>query len=371
MKDDEKLAWLALLYAPNIGVKARNELLGICPDPQQLLRKPPSVAPEALRNYARQPDWQRAEQDLTCLQQHNGELVTITQENYPELLHHLHDPPSVLFTHGNPDLLHMPQLAIVGSRHASRGGIETTQQFAHYLAQHSISITSGLAQGIDSAAHQGALNAGGNTIAVLGTGLDRVYPANNRELAHQIAQHGLLVTEYLPGSKPAAGHFPRRNRIIAALTSGVLVVEAALKSGSLITARLANELGREVFAIPGSIHNPLARGCHALIRDGAKLVETAEHVMEELATQFTGLLAQASYAPNPSDKPTEQDPDHQELLDIMGFNPISTDQLVTISRFNAAEISSMLLLLELQGHVSSLPGGLFTRVKQAAQFLSH
>ena len=351
------------MYAPGVGTQTLNTLLAECPDPQQLVNHPPRSAPDALHRYLRQPDWERANQDLAWLQQNNSQLLPINSPAYPPLLHNLNDPPSVLFINGDPDILHLPQLAVVGSRHASRSGMETTQQFCHYLAQHGVAITSGMAQGIDSAAHRGALVAQGKTIAVLGTGLDRVYPASNQQLAHDIAQQGILVSEYLPGSKPLPGHFPRRNRIIAGLSSGVLVVEAALKSGSLITARLASEIGRGVFAIPGSIHNPLARGCHALIREGVTLVETAEDVMQELMPQLAGLLPQPAPAITTEEASSDNNPDHQELLDNMGFDPIAIDQIIQHSRFTAAEVSSMLLLLELQGHVSSLPGGLFSRNK--------
>jgi DNA processing protein len=362
LTEQEKLAWLALLLAP-AGPAARNALLVECPDPQQLLRTPPSQARDKFRTYTRAPDWPTAEAHLSWLQQHAIHLIPITDTvAYPPLLRRLTDAPSVLFVHGNPDLLHLPQLAVVGSRHASQSGFATAQRFCAHLAQHGMAITSGMALGIDTAAHQGALSVQGYTIAVAGTGLDRVYPARNHQLAHQIVQQGALISEYLPGTKPLRHHFPRRNRLIAGLSLGVLVVEAALKSGSLITARLANELGREVFAIPGSIHNPLARGCHRLIRQGAKLVETAEHIIEELGAALSELslsLEQPPPAAEPST--TELTDEHQALLDAMGFDPVSTDQLVQRTGMSAAEVSSVLLLLELQSQVSSAPGGLFLR----------
>ena len=250
---------------------------------------------------------------------------------------------------------------MVGSRHATRGGLDNARRFSRFLAQAGLCITSGLAKGVDAAAHQGALQ-GGTSIAVLGTGLDRVYPACNRDLAHELAEKGLLVSEFPPGTPPLRHNFPRRNRLIAALSLGTLVVEAALKSGSLITARLSAELGRDVFAIPGSIHNPLARGCHALIRDGAKLVESGDHIAEELASLLHGSGAVDIEPMAEMTLERDMDADHATLLECMGFDPVSVDQLVQRSPFSAAEISSMLLLLELQGHVSSETGGRFARL---------
>ena len=364
LPDDALLAWLALLHAP-VGPTKLNPLLAECPDAQHLLSSPPSHAPAKFRTYTKSPNWTAAESHLAWLKQSGCHLIPITQETaYPSLLRRLTDAPTALFVQGDPTLLHLPQLAVVGSRHASQSGFSTAKQFCAHLAQHGMTITSGMALGIDTAAHQGALSVQGTTIAVAGTGLDRVYPARNHELAHQIANQGALISEYLPGTKPLRGHFPRRNRIIAGLSLGVLVIEAALKSGSLITARLANEMGREVFAIPGSIHNPLARGCHGLIRQGAKLVETAEHVVEELSAHLAELSASLDQ-PTQTTEPAydEVEPEHQILLAAMGFDPISPDQLVENTHLTAAEVSSILLLLELQGQVSSEPGGLFMRIR--------
>jgi len=366
LTENEQLSWLALLRAPNVGCRTLNPLLSNGYSPAELLHKmPPAETPEKLRNYLRNPNWKQAEADLGWLLDSGNQLLPISSPDYPQLLHELTDPPSALFIKGDTNLLQLPQIAMVGSRSASRSGLETAQQFASHLASSGLVITSGLALGIDSAAHRGALQANGKTIAVLGTGLDRVYPARNRELAHQIAEQGLLVSEYLPGTPPIQSNFPRRNRIIAGLSIGTLVVEAALKSGSLITARLAAETGREVFAIPGSIHNPMARGCHALIREGAKLVETSEHVAEELASQLGGFTLAPS-DPAATNAPPDIDPDHQVLLNAMGYDPVSTDQIVARSGFSAAETSSMLLLLELQGHVSSESGGIFMRLEKSS-----
>ncbi len=361
LPDDLLLAWLALLRLPKTGPRALAPLLNAGIDPRELLTSPPAGIPEKLVRALREADWQRAGEDAKWLRESGNQLLPLTSPDYPELLRELTDPPLALFVRGDAALLNAPQIAVVGSRSASRGGLENARQFSRFLAGAGIAITSGLALGIDTAAHEGALQTG-VTIAVLGTGLDRVYPARNRDLAHEIAQQGLLVSEFLPGTPPQPQNFPRRNRIIAGLALGTLVVEAALKSGSLITARLAAETGREVFAIPGSIHNPMARGCHALIRDGAKLVESAEDIAEEFASQVAFTPAPTDVNAPSATQETEADSDHREVLEAMGFDPVSTDQLVERTRFSAAEISSMLLLLELQGHVLSESGGLFTRL---------
>jgi len=362
---DEATAWCLLLRAPGIGCQTLNPLLTAGAPARQIVDHPPTTAPPALRDYLRNPDWQGAERDMQWLEQPRNHLLRITDPDYPPLLRELASPPTALFLHGDPDLLSLPQIAIVGSRNPSTGGRRNAMEFAAHLAHAGLVIASGLATGIDAAAHRGALDADGFTLAVTGTGLDRVYPAHNRALAHDIAMNGLLVSEFPTGTPPLPANFPRRNRILAGLALGTLVVEAALRSGSLITARLAAEAGREVFAIPGSIHNPLARGCHALIRDGAKLVETGGHILEELA----GLLREAGFNPRPTPEPAAvedaaqgMDLQHAALLDAMGFDPATTDELVQRTGFPAAEVSSMLLLLELQGHVSSGAGGLFTRL---------
>ncbi len=362
--DAATLAWLALLRAPRLGPRRLLPLLALQPDPQALLAQPPAETPAPVRQALAGADREAARRDLDWLHESGTRLLPIDHPDYPPLLRALPDPPLALFLRGDAGLLHLPQLAVVGSRHASRGGLENARGFARFLAGNGLAITSGLALGIDGAAHEGALERG-PTLAVTGTGLDRVYPARHRDLAHRIVEQGLLLSEYPPGTPPLPGNFPRRNRIIAGLSLGTLVVEATLNSGSLITARLAAEIGREVFAIPGSIHNPQARGCHALIRQGAKLVETGAHIVEELGAQL-GLVAATPDSgpdPAPADAPGEaMDPEHIELLELMGHDPVSADELVAKSRFSAAEISSMLLLLELQGHVSSEPGGLFNRL---------
>lgn len=302
-----------------------------------------------------------AEHETAWLAEPNHHLITLSDPRYPRLLREIPDPPAALYVIGDPDLLSATQLGIVGSRNPTPGGSETAHAFASYLTQSGLTITSGLAMGVDAAAHRGALGAGGKTIAVAGTGLDRVYPARHRELAHEIAAQGALISEFALGTPALAHNFPRRNRIISGLSLGVLVVEAALQSGSLITARLAAEQGREVFAIPGSIHNPLARGCHALIRQGAKLVETAADILEELGpmAQITAPARQTDGAGNIT---SGLGVEAMTLLDCLGFDPTPVDSLIERSGLTPEAVSSMLLVLELQGHVVSAPGGHYTRV---------
>ncbi len=340
-------------------------------DPALLFSTPDSGLTEwgikaNLREYLRTPDWESVEVSLQWQQQPNNHLITLQHPLYPPRLREIHDPPPLLFVHGDPEILSTPQLAMVGSRNPSISGKETAHEFAYHLAASGLGIVSGLAIGIDGACHSGALAADGITIAVTGTGLDRVYPASQHTLAHEIGQHGALVSEFPPGTRVRPGNFPRRNRIISGLSLGTLVVEAADKSGSLITARLASEQGREVFAIPGSIHNPLARGCHKLIRQGAKLVETAGDILEELAPLLGEREpTQTNHLPsNQQDQPL--DPDYQRLLECLGFDPVQIDLLIQRSGLTAEEVSSMLILLELEGHVSSAPGGMYCRTGQRA-----
>lgn len=317
--------------------------------------------PDAALDYLRRPDWRRVEQDLAWLEQPGNHLLRLDDPRYPPLLRQIPYPPPLLFVHGDPDCLRLPQLAIVGTRNPTPLGRETAQRFAAHLAEFGLLITSGLALGIDAAAHQGAL-AGGRTIAVMGTSLDRVYPAKHRDLAHAIAERGALVSEFSIGTSPAAGNFPQRNRLISGLALGVLVVEAAAQSGSLITARLALDQGREVFAIPGSIHNPLAKGCHALIRQGAKLVETAADILEELGA-LAATTREAVSHPAAAPASAALDEEYQQLLATMGDEPVGIDLLVDRCGLTAEALSSMLLILELEGYVAAIPGGLYVRLK--------
>ena len=289
-----------------------------------------------------------------CLQHHIG-VLPISSENYPDLLKHIYDPPPVLYYRGNINLLHRPQLAIVGSRRSTQQGSKNAFEFAKVFAQSGFTVTSGLALGIDTVSHQGTLEVGGDTIAVLGTGVDVIYPWRNRALYQQIIEKGLIISELPLGSEARKGHFPRRNRIISGLSLGVLVVEAAVASGSLISARCALEQGREVFAIPGSIHSPTSRGCHALIREGAKLVETVDHVMEE----FSAWLPEQFDANEPV-KVAEIKPDIpiylQTLLESMSFDPQPLEAVQLTTQLPLGELMASLVQLEIKGLIENISG---------------
>jgi DNA processing protein len=366
--DREELScWLALTRAPGLGGRGLASLIERTDSLSELFRLPaPRLTalglPRQTVDHLVSGRRDGVDGDLEWLEQPQNHVITLRDPRYPPLLKEISDPPPVLFVHGNPQTLHCPQLAIVGSRNPSQAGKETAYAFAQNLGAAGLTITSGLAIGIDGAAHKGALAAARTTIAVTGTGLDRVYPARQRELARRIAEQGALVSEFPLGTPPLAANFPRRNRIISGLSTGTLVVEAAQRSGSLITARLAGEQGREVFAIPGSIHNPMARGCHALIRQGAKLVECASDIIEELAPLLASLSTAHEADCNPQQNGgSKLDDEYNSLLDSMGFDPLAADQLIERSGLTADVVSSMLLLLELEGYVSSAPGGRYCR----------
>jgi len=352
---DKLSCWLALLHAPGVGPVQFRELLEQVGSIETLFAADPLLTlPARLKTYLHNPNRDAVAASLEWAAQDGCLILPLDDPRYPPLLREIHDAPPLLFLRGDPELLQDPQLAMVGSRNPSIQGRETATEFARSLASTGMVVTSGLAMGIDAASHQGALGGSGGTIAVFGTGPDRVYPAKNRRLAHDIVdQGGLLLSEYPPGTDPLPGNFPRRNRIISGLSLGTLVVEAALRSGSLITARLATEQGREVFAIPGSIHNPLARGCHQLIRQGAKLVETAQDILEELAPQLRTALRESAS----SEVPAGPDEEYRGLLACLDDAPSSVDLLVRRSGLTAEAVSSMLLLLELQGYVVSTAGG--------------
>uniref|UniRef100_UPI002AFE9608 DNA-processing protein DprA n=1 Tax=Castellaniella sp. TaxID=1955812 RepID=UPI002AFE9608 len=291
--ETELRAWIRLSLEPELGAARIRLLLSVFGMPQHIVEATTGSLARyldpALAARLRQPpgpDIQAAiDQALDWLRADGHHLLTLADPHYPRALYALADPPPILYAHGRLDILNRPMLAIVGARHATADGERNAHAFARHLALQGWCVVSGLASGIDGAAHAGALDAGeagGGTLAVLGTGIDRVYPPAHHALAHRIATHGLLLSEFPLGTPGLPFHFPQRNRLVAALSQGVLVVEAAARSGSLITARLAGELGREVFAIPGSIHSPLSRGCHALIRQGAKLVESGQDIVEEL-----------------------------------------------------------------------------------------
>ena len=357
--------WLTLARAPGLHA---GHLAGAGQDPLAWLDESAgALAQQGLGENAisalRRPDPQALDRDEAWLAGPGRSLVAWGSAEYPPLLAAIPGAPLVLFVEGSVAALSLPQLAIVGSRNPTQLGRETSEQFARHLASAGLAITSGLALGIDAASHRGALQAGGWTVAVLGCGIDIVYPRENTALAQAVAAHGALVSDLPTGTPPLKQHFPRRNRIISGLSVGTLVVEAALQSGSLITARLAAEQGREVFAIPGSIHNPMSRGCHRLIRQGAKLVETMDDVFAELGSLLLGLRAGAEpEVPDPQRvSGPALDKDYEILLDALGFAPASIDSLVARTGFAADAVASMLLILELDGRVAQQPGGLFCR----------
>jgi len=366
---DDPVPWLTVARAPGLhaGLLAQGAT-GSDLQPVDLLRETATalralgLAERAIAAL-RAPDAAGLASDEHWLRGPHRRLLTWGSPDYPALLAAIPDPPLVLFVEGDPAALSLPQLAMVGSRNPTPLGRETAEHFARHLAAAGLAITSGLALGIDAASHRGALSAPGHTIAVLGNGLDRIYPRENHALAAAIAASGALVSDLPTGAPPLKQHFPRRNRIISGLSVGTLVVEAALRSGSLITARFALEQGREVFAIPGSIHAPTSRGCHRLIRQGAALVESADDVVSELAALLGGLRpADASEAPDAQEVSTPRlDKDYEILLDALGFVPADIDTLAARTGFAAGEVASMLLILELDGRVAQQPGGAYCR----------
>lgn len=318
-------------------------------------------------NQLKNPNWQLVEKDLQWAKQANNHILTLLDPKYPPLLKQIADPPPLLYVTGCPDLLQLTQIAMVGSRNPSHTGKETAHEFAYALSNRGLIVTSGLALGIDGASHKGAIAANSPTIAVLGTGLDKVYPARHHSLAVNIAENGTLVSEFALGTPPVAANFPKRNRIISGLSVGTVVVEATLKSGSLITARMATEQGREVFAIPGSIRNPVAKGCHKLIREGAKLVETTEDILEELAplSEFNlpniqKLLSSGNDVLNNALIEPQFDSslnnEQEDFLHKVGHDPISIDGMVQRTGMSVESISSLLMVLELRGRISSSNG---------------
>jgi DNA processing protein len=316
--------------------------------------------PAAARSFLLAPDEAATAQDLEWLAATGTHILLCTDRDYPPLLRQLSDAPAVLYVQGSLAALHDPQLAMVGSRNPSLEGRRTAREFAAWFARAGLSVTSGLSRGIEAAAHAGALRGGGLTIAVCGTGLDRIYPPEHGPLAAQIAAHGALVSQLPPRTVPQREHFVRRNRIIAGLSLGTLVVEAARVSGALATARLAAEAGREVLAIPGSIHSPLARGPHQLIKSGAKLVEEAADVLVELQISFP--KEELTAATSQCESLPALDKEYEMLLDAVGPEPATVDSLVARTRLPAESVASMLLILELEGRVTALPAGRYGRL---------
>jgi DNA processing protein len=368
-------AWLALLSAAPPHTRRWPGLIARYGSAQAVLRLSRAAlaehgVAEAVIDALREPDEQRLALWQRWLDGSAARsLIPLGSPAYPQRLTELPDPPLALWCEGQrPELLSGPQLAIVGSRNPTRSGRQTAEQFARAFSQAGLTITSGLACGIDGASHRGGLDGVGRTIAVLGSGPDEVFPRSHLSLSRSIIADGVLVSEYPPGTKPLPFHFPQRNRIIAGLSLGTLVVEATRHSGSLVTARRALEMGREVFAIPGSIHSPLARGCHALIRSGAKLVEDAADVLSELRSVLElDLVASSEPAEEPVQASLFDDPGYRELLNRLDFSPIAINDLARGGGLTAAELSSMLLLLEMEGYVEALPGGRYARTAKRSR----
>lgn len=366
----ELSAWLRLSLEPGIGSATACTLLGALGLPEQIYAQRASALarqlPDALARQlaAPMPAEMAAQVDsaLQWVEAPGHHILTLADPTYPQSLLTIADPPILLYVNGDPAYLQGPALAVVGARNATPGGQENARAFSRYQAGNGWRVVSGLALGIDAAAHEGALDAGtggAGTVAVMGTGIDRIYPARHRDLAHRIAAHGALVSELPMGTGALPQHFPKRNRIVAGLARGVLVVEAAKQSGSLITARLAGESGREVFAIPGSIHSPLSRGCHALIRQGAKLVETAADITDELGG---GSRPDARPAA-PADDAAPREAAPHPVLEALGFDPLHLDAIQARCGLDTADLQAQLLELELAARVARLDDGRFQRLK--------
>jgi len=356
--------WLALEAVPGLGPESLRDLLAAFPGPQAILdagatQLTPiigkSLARATAQSRERPETMALIDATLAWLAQPDSHFIPRADPRYPPQLLDLPDAPAWLYVKGDPDWLARPMLAVVGSRHATQQGLRDAAAFALALSEAGLTIVSGLALGVDAAAHEGGLAGIGSSVAVVGTGLDRVYPARNRALAHRLAAQGAIVSEFPLGTPPKTGHFPRRNRLISGLAMGVLVVEAAPESGSLITARLAGEQGRDVFAIPGCIHSPLSKGCHRLIKQGAKLVECAGDILEELGGR---LGMQTSTAAAGTEAGTSPDP----LLDALATGPLAMDQLAERLGLTVDALSVRLLSAEMAGTVARLPGGLYQRI---------
>jgi DNA processing protein len=348
-------SWLTLSQIAGLGNESLRHLLQAFGSPEAVFLAPSSELNRIVKPAVASAIKQGIDDDALAptaawLNDPLNRILTIGDAEYPQALLNISDPPFLLFVKGRTDLLNAPALAVVGSRNATPQGLRNAEAFAQTASEAGLCIVSGMAHGIDAAAHLGGLRGKGSSIAIVGTGLDKVYPSANRELAHQLAQHGVIVSEFPLGTPPLPANFPRRNRIISGLSLGCLVVEASLKSGSLITARMALEQGREVFAIPGSIHSPQSKGCHTLIKQGAKLVESAQDILEELG----GNLAGAKAAP-----PAESE---HELFVHLSVDPVDLDTLSQRSGLTIAALSAILLQLELDGRITVLPGGLYQRI---------
>jgi len=345
--------WLKLCLIPGLGSDGQRRLLQAFGSPSAVLRQSQTELTQHVKQTVACSIIEGIDDSFLLttanwLDDPLNHILTIADADYPQTLLNIPDPPLLLYVKGRRGLLNAVSLAIVGSRNATTQGLRNAEAFARSASEAGLCVISGLAQGIDAAAHRGGLQAAGASIAVVGTGLDKVYPASNRELAHQLAQQGCIVSEFPLGTPPLPANFPRRNRIISGLSLGCLVVEASLQSGSLITARMALEQGRDVFAIPGSIHSPQSKGCHSLIKQGAKLVESAQDILEDLGYRHLPIAAESSTA--------------HPLYDHLGFDPVDTETLAQRSGLTIAELSAILLRLELEGAVAPLPGGRYQRI---------
>jgi DNA processing protein len=357
---DSKLSdsalWISLSYIPGLGGQGFCQLLRAFGDPASIyaasFNQLHAIVSEPIARLINAgPDQDAIAPAMQWLKSPSNHLVTLADNDYPKALLEIPDPPPLIYAKGQLNWLNTPGIAVVGSRNASTQGEKNAEDFSQALCQHGYTIISGMALGIDGAAHRGALKANGATIAVVGTGLDIVYPSRHRDLAHQIVERGLIISEFPLGTPSRAQNFPRRNRLISGLSLGCLVVEANVQSGSLITARLAAEQGREVFAIPGSIHSPLSKGCHQLIKQGAKLVDNMQDIVDELGGASTLI---------DNNRPVSAEV--HPLLDCMGHDPVSMEALVERSGLTSDNLSAMLLVLELESKVASLPGGRYQRI---------
>lgn len=362
MNDVDLPYHLALLRAPGVGPAAFVKLLSAFTDIKLLFNSSRSELADYgfkpdLIDYLLAPDWKTVEREVRWQEKPNQRIVTINHSDYPNQLRQISAAPPILFVKGRLEVLNTPQLAIVGARHPTTSGSQTAYNFAEALSASGVTITSGLALGIDGASHEGALAASGKTIAVLGAAIDKIYPARHQALAEKICEHGAIISEFPLGTLPLPEHFPRRNRIISGLSLAVLVIEAAIQSGSLITAKYALEQGRDVFAVPGSIHNPLAKGCHALIKQGAKLIESVADIMEELQLFCHSLNhLQPMFNQSPLDL-AALDTHYRKLVECVDFAATPMDIIIQRSGLTVEEVSSMVLLLELQGYLKVVAGG--------------
>ncbi len=358
--------WLSVVLAKGIGTSTCNKLLLEFKTPQNILE----CSNQQLINFGLKeasikslfhPDEKRINSILDWLNKPRHHLITILDDDYPELLKSIYSAPTILFAIGQRQALSYLHFAIVGSRNPTTGGRKLAEEFATELSKAGLTICSGLALGIDYHSHLGAIKVNCPTVAVLGNGLNGIYPARHKKIAGEIIEDGLLISEYPPETKPVPGNFPQRNRIISGMSTGVLVVEAAKKSGSLITANYALEQGRDVFAIPGSIHNPLAKGTHSLIKQGAKLVETVNDIIDELAPIASIVLNKSAKTKSSKQEYDNLEPEYRLLLESMSYDIVSVDNLVKLSGLTAEVVSSMLLILELQGMIESQQGGRYCR----------